>query len=438
MHDVFISYSSKNQVIADALCHYLEEQKIRCWIAPRNILPGKDYAEVIDEAITGCKVFILVFSQPSAESIWCNKEVNSALNERKIIIPFRIDSAPISGSMKWYLAGIHWIDAIPDPSSYFKDICRAVKCHLGNPEEQVITPSEQTIQTSSQPEKEQVPELRKNTVGKMLLHVVRSTMAAFIYCFFAMILLQKIKFNITVLLAIPIGLLLQFFLINWMRYDTVKFWKTLKSDIGSLTIPQKIISFLRVLISSAVVCFCVAFYIGIVSGIIVAISEKELKMFLAFVMSGAILFAPIKILHITAMNILRKKPWNDGISFKRVMKMLLAFFGLLILFISLIGIIDKIEKKAVQKKQIETTQKNGITIVATVDGESVPAKVKIGEASAISNPAYFSGLKRNKRYKIKISYKSSAGEYRGEKEILCDWEGNKTIIVPLTLEKKKP
>lgn len=36
-HRVFISHSSADRHIASAICHYLEESGIRCWIAPRDI-----------------------------------------------------------------------------------------------------------------------------------------------------------------------------------------------------------------------------------------------------------------------------------------------------------------------------------------------------------------------------------------------------------------
>jgi hypothetical protein len=43
-HDVFISYSSKDKPTADAACAILESKGIRCWIAPRDILPSADWA----------------------------------------------------------------------------------------------------------------------------------------------------------------------------------------------------------------------------------------------------------------------------------------------------------------------------------------------------------------------------------------------------------
>ncbi len=44
---VFVSHSSRNKVIADAICARLEQHGIRCWIAPRDIDPGRDYSDRI-------------------------------------------------------------------------------------------------------------------------------------------------------------------------------------------------------------------------------------------------------------------------------------------------------------------------------------------------------------------------------------------------------
>lgn len=49
-YDVFISYNSADKQIADAVCHYLEERRLRCFIAPRNIT-SSDWAGSITAAI---------------------------------------------------------------------------------------------------------------------------------------------------------------------------------------------------------------------------------------------------------------------------------------------------------------------------------------------------------------------------------------------------
>lgn len=68
-HDVFISYSTKDKVIADAICANLENRGIRCWIAPRDILPGKKWGGSIIEAIERSKILVLVLSSNSNKSV---------------------------------------------------------------------------------------------------------------------------------------------------------------------------------------------------------------------------------------------------------------------------------------------------------------------------------------------------------------------------------
>ena len=50
-HDVFISHATEDRTVANAVCDALERHEINCWIAPRNILPGTDYATAIVSAI---------------------------------------------------------------------------------------------------------------------------------------------------------------------------------------------------------------------------------------------------------------------------------------------------------------------------------------------------------------------------------------------------
>jgi hypothetical protein len=39
-HDVFLSYSKKDKLAADAACNVLELNGVRVWMVPRDILPG--------------------------------------------------------------------------------------------------------------------------------------------------------------------------------------------------------------------------------------------------------------------------------------------------------------------------------------------------------------------------------------------------------------
>lgn len=46
----------------------LESRGIRCWIAPRDIIPGEDWGAAIIDAIKDARAMVLVFSSHSNES----------------------------------------------------------------------------------------------------------------------------------------------------------------------------------------------------------------------------------------------------------------------------------------------------------------------------------------------------------------------------------
>jgi hypothetical protein len=114
-YDVFISYSNKNKAIADAVCAKLEENKIRVWIAPRDVLPGKDFAASIIHAIDNCRVFVLIWSEESNKSGHILNEINRAFSQNITVLPFRIDNVEPTESLEYYIGRTHWLDAITPP-----------------------------------------------------------------------------------------------------------------------------------------------------------------------------------------------------------------------------------------------------------------------------------------------------------------------------------
>ncbi len=126
-HDVFISYSSRNKPIADAICAGLEAEKLRCWIAPRDVLPGQNYGESIVHAIAGCRVMVLVFSEATNVSQAVIREAERAMHNSKPIIPFRIEDTPMSPGLEFFLASCHWLDAIHPPmDAHIAHLARSV------------------------------------------------------------------------------------------------------------------------------------------------------------------------------------------------------------------------------------------------------------------------------------------------------------------------
>ncbi|MDB5756307.1 MAG: hypothetical protein JWR56_2735, partial [Massilia sp.] len=111
-HDVFLSHSHSDKVFADAICHKLEANGIRCWVAPRDIRPSEDWAEAIINAMDNAKVLVLVFSSHSNTSPQVRREVERAVNKGLHVLPFRIENVPLSKSLEYFISTQHWLDAI--------------------------------------------------------------------------------------------------------------------------------------------------------------------------------------------------------------------------------------------------------------------------------------------------------------------------------------
>ncbi|HEY1561530.1 MAG TPA: toll/interleukin-1 receptor domain-containing protein [Caulobacteraceae bacterium] len=114
-HDVFISYSSKDKPVADRVCHALEAQGERCWIAPRDIPYGADWQEAIMSALAEASAMVLVFTGNTNESAHVRREVSAALEAGAIVIPLRTEEATPQGALRYNLINLHWMDAISPP-----------------------------------------------------------------------------------------------------------------------------------------------------------------------------------------------------------------------------------------------------------------------------------------------------------------------------------
>ncbi|MFY9549732.1 MAG: toll/interleukin-1 receptor domain-containing protein, partial [Thermoanaerobaculia bacterium] len=101
--------------MADAVCAGLEGRGIRCWIAPRDILPGADWGASIIDAITGSKVMVLVFSSNANLSPQIKREVERAVAKGVKVVPFRIEDVPMSKNLEYFISTPHWLDALTQP-----------------------------------------------------------------------------------------------------------------------------------------------------------------------------------------------------------------------------------------------------------------------------------------------------------------------------------
>ena len=114
-HDVFVSYSAVDKATADAVVAGLEQDGLRCWIAPRDVLAGTSWGEAIVDAIEAARVMVLILSDNSNRSKQVLREVERAVASETIILPFRIEAIDPTGAMAYFLATEHWLDALTPP-----------------------------------------------------------------------------------------------------------------------------------------------------------------------------------------------------------------------------------------------------------------------------------------------------------------------------------
>lgn len=130
-HDVFISYSSIDKAAAFAACGTFEGAGIRCWIAPRDVAAGAEWAEEIINAIESARIMVLIFSSNSNESRQVRREIELAVSRGLTIMPLRLEQVEPTRSMAYYMAGVHWIDALSPPlEQHFRKMVEWIRPHL--------------------------------------------------------------------------------------------------------------------------------------------------------------------------------------------------------------------------------------------------------------------------------------------------------------------
>ena len=136
MKSVFISHSSSDKELVEAVVDALERDGISVWVAPRDIPAGSNYGASIVKGIRECSVLLLIFSKDSNKSTAVFREVQKAYEEKKEIIPLRVDDVSISDDLGFYLSGLHWLDVARNQMG-FDNLSKEIKQVLQSPVEEI-------------------------------------------------------------------------------------------------------------------------------------------------------------------------------------------------------------------------------------------------------------------------------------------------------------
>ena len=158
---VFISYKVEEYDAAKAVKDHLEENLIPCWMAPMSIKGGMSYAQEIPPAIKNCGVFLLILSEKAQESKWVPREVDQAINNEKLVMPYMLENCPLRDDFSFYLTNVQRYEAFRDPEETLDRMTRDIQSALG------ITPPPKAISVE-EPKKETPKKAKpvKKTVKK--------------------------------------------------------------------------------------------------------------------------------------------------------------------------------------------------------------------------------------------------------------------------------
>ena len=108
---IFISHSSVDAELAAEVCRRIEAWGYPCFLAPRDIPSGKEYAEALVEGIDESSLMVLLMSKRANESPHVLREVERAVSHNIPILVYKIEEVELSKSMEYFLMTHQWIDA---------------------------------------------------------------------------------------------------------------------------------------------------------------------------------------------------------------------------------------------------------------------------------------------------------------------------------------
>lgn len=184
MNEVYICYDERDKMTANAICHVLEENGMKCWIKSRDV-GIKHITEEITDAIKRSKVMVLVFSENAKESNFVNVEVDIGSSLNLPMVVYNIDDSKLDGNLEDLLKEKHWLDAYPNPTSEFETLIKDTSKLLNKPiDKPVITPNIK-ISNSEDAEKNKINKKRIILIALIPILIV---IIAIIIKFFELVL----------------------------------------------------------------------------------------------------------------------------------------------------------------------------------------------------------------------------------------------------------
>ncbi|MBR5068150.1 MAG: TIR domain-containing protein [Bacteroidales bacterium] len=145
-YDVFISYSRKDYVdehmnvipgnVVSKVKDALTGAGITYWFDDEGMYSGDNFTEKIVSNIEISQIFVFLSTENSNKSRWTCKEIASADEFGKYIIPVRIDRTPYNKKVMFRIADLSYIDYYQNPEKGINDLIASIKAYLAQIQEE--------------------------------------------------------------------------------------------------------------------------------------------------------------------------------------------------------------------------------------------------------------------------------------------------------------
>jgi hypothetical protein len=107
---IFLSYSTTDRLFAEDLLGRLEAKGVKVWIAPRDVRPGCDYSEELQDAIESSAAVVALISDDANRSRHVRAEIEIAFSRGKPLFPVRFEDIVPARGLALFLGLGHWTD----------------------------------------------------------------------------------------------------------------------------------------------------------------------------------------------------------------------------------------------------------------------------------------------------------------------------------------
>jgi len=140
VYDIFISYSRKDYLdenqniipdnVVSTIKDTLTKEGISFWFDEECIYSGQNFIEKIVNNIESSKLFLYLSTANANNSRWTCKEIASANEFGKPIIPVRIDRSPYNKKVMFLISDLDYIEYYNNPETGLRDMVLSIKAHL--------------------------------------------------------------------------------------------------------------------------------------------------------------------------------------------------------------------------------------------------------------------------------------------------------------------